>query len=99
MYDRIFFRSAQNATDVSFFTSASRRLPNSHKTVYLRQHRYLRKTHPYRKMKVEFDGTAEAGVGPRPYEGEVVHNMAKNLCCAWQEPPFDGETNTQGSSV
>ena len=28
-------------------------------------------------MTPEFDGTAEAGVGPRPYEGEVVHNMAK----------------------
>ena len=30
-------------------------------------------------MKVEFDGTAEVGVGPRPYDGEVVHNMAKNI--------------------
>ena len=59
--------------------TASRRLPNSHKTVYLRHHMFLRKTHPYRKMKAKFDGTAEAGVGPRPYEGEVVHNMAKKL--------------------
>ena len=30
-------------------------------------------------MKAEFDGTAEAGAGPRPYEGEVVHNMAKKI--------------------
>ena len=35
--------------------------------------------HPYRKMKAEFDGTAEAGAGPRPYDGEVVHNMAKKF--------------------
>ena len=30
-------------------------------------------------MKAEFDGTAEVGVGPRPYDGEVVHNMAKQI--------------------
>ena len=30
-------------------------------------------------MTTEFDGMAEAGVGPRPYEGEVVHNMAKKI--------------------
>ena len=30
-------------------------------------------------MKAEFDGTAEAAVAPRPYEGEVVHNMAKTI--------------------
>ena len=30
-------------------------------------------------MKAEFDGTAEAAEGPRPYEGEVVHNMAKKI--------------------
>ena len=29
-------------------------------------------------MKAEFDGTAEAAAAPRPYEGVVVHNMAKN---------------------
>ena len=40
--------------------TASRRLPNSCKTVYLRHRRFLRKNHPYRKMKAEFDGTAEA---------------------------------------
>ena len=59
--------------------TASRRLPNSRKTVYLRHRRFLRKNHPYRKMKAKFDGTAEAGVGQRTYEGEVVHNMAKKL--------------------
>ena len=30
-------------------------------------------------MKAEFDGTVEVGVGPRPYDGEVVHNMAKQI--------------------
>ena len=30
-------------------------------------------------MKAEFDGTTEAGAGPRPYDGEVVHNMAKKI--------------------
>ena len=59
--------------------TTSRRLPNSHKTVYLRHHRFLQKNHPYRKMKAEFDGMAEAGAGPRPYDGEVVHNMAKKI--------------------
>ena len=49
--------------------TASRRLPNSHKTVYLPHRRFLRKTHPYRKMKAEFDGMAEVDVGPRPYDG------------------------------
>ena len=59
--------------------TASRRLPNSCQTVYLRHRRFLRKNHPYRKMKAEFDGTAKVGVGPRPYDGEVVHNMAKKI--------------------
>ena len=30
-------------------------------------------------MKAEFDDTAEAGAGRWPYEGEVVHNMAKKI--------------------
>ena len=59
--------------------TASRRLPNSHKTMYLCHCRFLRKNHPYGKMKAELDGTTEAGAGPRPYDGEVVHNMAKKL--------------------
>ena len=35
--------------------------------------------HPDRKMKAEFDGRAEAEVVPRPYDGEVIHNMAKQI--------------------
>ena len=58
---------------------ASRFLSNSRKTVYLRHRRYLRKYHPYRKMKDEFDGMAETGLGPRPYTGKEVHNMAKKI--------------------
>ena len=30
-------------------------------------------------MKAECDRTAEVAEGPRPYEGEVVHNMAKQI--------------------
>lgn len=30
-------------------------------------------------MKAEFDGMTEVGVGPRPYDEEVVHNMAKQI--------------------
>ena len=30
-------------------------------------------------MKDELDGTTEAGAGPRPYDREVVHNMAKKI--------------------
>ena len=59
--------------------TASRRLPNSRKTVYLRHRRFLQKNRPYRKMKAEFDGTAKAGVAPRPYDGVVVYNMAKKI--------------------
>ena len=59
--------------------TASRRLPKSHKTVYLHHRRFLQKNHPYRKMKDEFDGTVEVGVGPRPYDGKVVHNMANQI--------------------
>ena len=28
-------------------------------------------------MQGEFHVTVEAGAGPRPYDGEVVHNIAK----------------------
>jgi hypothetical protein len=59
--------------------TASTYLPNSRKTVYLRHRRYLRKYHPYRKMRTEFDGTHEKGVGPRPYLGEEVHSMATKI--------------------
>ena len=59
--------------------TASRRLPNSRKTVYLCNHRFLRRNHPYRKMKAEFDGTADVEVVPKPYDGKVVHNMAKQI--------------------
>ena len=59
--------------------TASRRLPNSRKIVYLRHRRFLLMNHTYRKMKAEFDGTVEAVVAPRPYDGEVVYNMSKKL--------------------
>jgi hypothetical protein len=30
-------------------------------------------------MKAGFDGTAEVGLGPRPYSGKEVHRMAKEI--------------------
>ena len=39
---------------------------------------YEKITHTGR-WKAKFDGTAEVEVGPRPYDGEVVHNMAKQI--------------------
>ena len=30
-------------------------------------------------MIAEFDGTTEVEVVPRPYDGEVIHNMAKQI--------------------
>jgi hypothetical protein len=51
-------------------------------------------------MKAEFDGTAEVGLGPRPYSGKEVHSMAKKInVVLGKGTRFIVETNTQGASV
>src|ERR1041385_4112448 len=55
--------------------TASRYLKNSHKTVYMRHLRFLRRVHPSRKMMTKFDNTREKGYAPRPYTGKEVRDM------------------------
>ena len=51
-------------------------------------------------MKAKLDGTAEVEVGPRPYNGEVVHNMAKQInVVLGMNHALTVKKNTQGSSV
>ena len=73
--------------------------PNSRKTMYLRHHRYLRKHHPYRKMRAEFDGTIEKDEGPRPYTGKEVHNMAEKINVVLGKGPGSSSKQTPKHQV
>ena len=59
--------------------TASRYLTNSHKIVYMRHHRFLRRGHPYRRMMAEFYNTREKGYAPKPYTGKEVRAMANKI--------------------
>jgi hypothetical protein len=54
-------------------------LKHSGKTVYMRHRRFLRRDHPFRRMKKQFDGGIEAGTPPRKYCGKDVHDMVKDI--------------------
>jgi hypothetical protein len=47
-------------------------LNNSKKRGYVRHRRFLPKSHQYREMKHQFDGTRETGSAPRHFSGEQV---------------------------
>lgn len=57
----------------------SMRLDHSHKEVYLRTRRLLKRDHPYRRQQKAFDGTAEEGTAPRPLTGEEVYARVKGV--------------------
>ena len=59
--------------------TASKWLPKSRKTVFMRHRRFLNRYHPYRSMEEEFDGTSETDLCPRHYSGEEVHDMVKDI--------------------
>jgi hypothetical protein len=50
-------------------------LNNSKKRVYVRHRRFLPKSHPYRGMKCQFDGTRETGFEPRHFSGQQVYDQ------------------------
>lgn len=54
-------------------------LNNSKKQVYLRHRRWIPKSHVYRKMKVQFDGTRETTPAPRNFSGEHVYSQVYDL--------------------
>ena len=54
-------------------------LNNSRKTVYMRHRRFLPRSHPYRKMKKQFDGNKEDSSAPRAFRGKEVYDMVKDI--------------------
>ena len=54
-------------------------LKHSRKTVYMRHRRFLRRAHPYRRMKKQFDGEKEDSLAPRHLSGKEVYDMVKDL--------------------
>jgi hypothetical protein len=54
-------------------------LNNSKKQVYMRHRRFLPKSHAYRNMKCQFDGTREIGDASRNFNGLHVFNQVKYL--------------------
>jgi hypothetical protein len=58
---------------------ASLWLPKSRKTIYMRHRRFLRRNHPYRRMKEQFDGTIDKGATPRPLTYHEVFDKVKDV--------------------
>ena len=79
--------------------TTSRYLPNTKKTVYMRHRRYLRRNHPYRRMKSEFDDTNEKGKGPRYYPREKVHRMANEINVVLGKGPGSSSKTTSPDQV
>jgi hypothetical protein len=50
-------------------------LNNSKKKVYVRHRHFLPKSHPYREMKHQFDGTRETGSTARHLSGQQVYDQ------------------------
>ncbi|XP_057535340.1 uncharacterized protein LOC130813518 [Amaranthus tricolor] len=59
--------------------TASKRLKNSKKVVFLRHHRFLPGDHHYRKLKTVFDGKAEIEKAPIPLTGEQILERVEGL--------------------
>ena len=47
--------------------------------VFLKNRRFLRRNHPYRKQAVAFDNTIENEVAPEPLSGEEVLARVEGL--------------------
>ena len=54
-------------------------LNNSKKQVHVRHRRFLPKSHAYRNMKRQFDGTREMENAPRNFDGEHEYDQVKDL--------------------
>lgn len=54
-------------------------LNNSNKRVYLRHRRFLPRSHPYSRMKRQFDGTIETTSAPRHFTGQHVYDQVKHI--------------------
>jgi Transposase family tnp2 len=49
------------------------------KTVYLGYRRFLRRQHPYRKKRIEFNGKVENGNAPMELTGLEIYDKVKNI--------------------
>ena len=54
-------------------------LTHSHKDVYLRTRRFLRRDHPYRRQKKAFNGTVEDEIAPRPLTDDEIYARVKGI--------------------
>ena len=54
-------------------------LQHGMKIVYLGHQRFLRRNHPYRRLKKAFNGCQENGVAPNALAGEEVYERVKNI--------------------
>ena len=54
-------------------------LRNCKKNVYMGHRRFLRRTHPYRRKKEEFDGMLELRNAPMALTGKEVYEEIKNI--------------------
>ncbi|CAH9081963.1 unnamed protein product, partial [Cuscuta epithymum] len=54
-------------------------LPHGRKTVYLSHRRFLRRDHPYRRLRKAFNGCNENRCSPIPLTGEQVYQRVKDI--------------------
>ena len=52
--------------------TASQQLKHGRKTIYLRHRRFLRSYHPYRRLKIAFNGHQKTSGPPTPFTGVEV---------------------------
>ncbi|PNY02971.1 hypothetical protein L195_g026293 [Trifolium pratense] len=54
-------------------------LRNGKKTVYLRHRRFLKRNHPYRRLKTAFNGSSENEIASQALTGEQVYDKVKDV--------------------
>jgi len=59
--------------------SSFRQLKHGKKTVYTRHRRFLKPYHPYRRLKMAFDGSQEHEIAPNPLSRDEVYDQVKDV--------------------
>jgi hypothetical protein len=59
--------------------TAFQQLRNGKKTVYLRHRRFLKRNHPYRRLRKAFNGDPENEIAPKALSGKQVYDKVKDV--------------------
>ena len=68
-----------NACPICEKDTCYHQLEKGKKTVYLGHRKFLKRYHPYRRLRKAFNGEQEHGVAPKPLSGEEVYQRQQGL--------------------